>query len=134
MMSVPALLPPDEKEVQRAVIRLFSLAGFKVRGTSQYRASRVAGGLPDLMAHHHREAVALWFETKAPQRKGYDPLRRETWIPKPLSPEQVVFRADALRCRQRHYWGGLREAEAALVELGLAAPTGNGGIMLLRPV
>ena len=50
-----------------------------------------------------------------------------------LAPPQAVFADHCCAVGIRHFWGGLREAEEALVELGLAVRAGNLGI-LLNPV
>lgn len=133
-MPKPQLFkPPLEKEEQRAVTRLLTLAGFRVGATSQYRRSGQMVGLPDLVLLHRGLGRGGSWETKKYQRAGYHPLHRSTWIPEALSPAQVTFRADALVCNLLHGWGGLREAEDWLCALGLATRVGNGGIMITTP-
>jgi len=128
-MTAPRIKPPLEKVVQRAVMQLFRAAGWTVRSLSQYRASHVAVGVPDLMMHHPRRGLFCWFEVKAPRPQGYDPRSRQN-VPRTLAPDQLLFRMDAVACGQRHYWGGLAEAEAALIEMGCATRAPNGGLLL----
>jgi len=131
--------PPSEKETQAAVIRLFRMAGAVVRSLSQYRPSQVAVGIPDLLCHHRQAGLAWYFETKPPLERWrdaagnwvrYHPLHSETWRPRELDPDQVIFRDDALACGERHFWGDLRSAEEALIALGRAWRT-PGGILQL---
>jgi hypothetical protein len=124
---------PDEKQVQRAVLALFSLCGWKMGSTSQYRASRVMQGLPDLVGHHLGIRRFMWWETKAPLARwprmgmgagavqwiNYNPHDRSTWRSKPLRPDQEVFRNAALQCNELHGWGGSVEAEEFMITLGL---------------
>ena len=130
-----------EKDEQRAVVGLFRAVGATVYSMSQYRASHVAIGLPDLYVMHAPRGLAWWFECKRYEgmwrRDGeavaYNPFDRSTWQAKPLAPPQAVFADHCCAVGIRHFWGGLREAEEALVELGLAVRAGNLGI-LLNPV
>jgi hypothetical protein len=87
-------------------------------------------GLPDLVLMHPGLKRAGFFEVKRYEAKGYRPLDRSTWKPKQLRPEQELFRQDALACGLIYGFGGIREAEQLLVELGLAEDVGNGGIIL----
>lgn len=114
--------PPLEKREQAAVVRLFRAAGFVVGSTSQTRASRQMIGLPDLVLWHERLGRAGWFEVKRYKLAGYLPTDRATWRPEPLSPAQAEVRRLARACNQIHGWGGLAEAEALLVDLGLMRP------------
>ena len=126
------LKPPLEKHVQKAVIDLFKRVGCKVYTTSQYRASHVSVGFPDLYVRHPATRQCWWFETKTYEAAGWQPYRRDTWRPKPLSPAQVTFREEAVACGEHHYWGGEPEAEACLIELGLASR--NGLALALHPM
>src|SRR5262245_22929746 len=128
-MITRAFLPPLEKTEQRAIVRLFELAGFRVGSTSQYRASGQLVGLPDLVLLHRGLKRGGFFEVKGYMRAGYDPSRWQTWRPKELKPAQQEFRAWALDCGLLYGWGGLREAEQFLVDLGLAE-SGDGGFRL----
>lgn len=111
--------PPAEKIVQRQVATLFRSVGCTVRTTSQYRASGITPGMPDLYVTHCRAKLHAWFEVKKPKAAGFDPFKPETWIPEVLRPEQLIFRAECIATGQHHFWGGVREAQAALVTLGL---------------
>lgn len=135
--SVPLRFkPPRESEVQAMLIRFFTLGGWKVGSTSQYRASRVMLGLPDLLLIHRGLGRFAWWETKAPLERWrdhptdlwtyYTPGLLRTWRSKPLSKVQQQFRDDALACGQLHGWGGLPEAEAFLLELGLGVRLASG--------
>lgn len=117
--------PLTEKEIQRQVVTLFRTFGTIVHTTSQYRASHIAKGLPDLICFHRDHRLAWWFETKKYRRVTaagvpYKPFQPATWEPEPLRPEQQTFADLCLVCGQRHFWGGITEARQALVELGLA--------------
>lgn len=117
--------PMLEKEMQRAVVSLFRTFGATVHTTSQYRASHVAKGLPDLLCFHREKRLAWYFETKKYRRitstgTHYEPFQPATWEPEPLRPDQRAFADLCLVCHLSHYWGGITEAKRALVELGLA--------------
>jgi len=132
--------PPVEKIEQRFVVDLFRAVGATVYPMSQYRASHVAIGLPDLYVMHPKAGLAWWFECKryeALWRDGdavvaYHPMDRRTWKPKPLAEPQIRFATECRMAGQRHYWGGRREAELALVALGLAEASGDGIRLLAR--
>jgi len=129
--STPKFKPPLEKVVQASVIDLFRKAGIHVGSTSQYRASRVAEGIPDLLCHAEKIGAFFWFETKSYHPKvpgswiGFNPYDRLTWSPLPLSPKQIEFRLRAVACGVRHFWGGLPQAEDALVALGFGVRVGE---------
>lgn len=111
---------PLEKVVQRQIMDLFLVHGAKVCTTSQYRASHVTEGMPDLYCIH-RKAGGWWFEVKRPRKlASFDRFRPETWEPEPLSPAQQEFRDLCLAAGVAHFWGGYREAKAALVTLGIS--------------
>lgn len=126
----PAWPRPLERDIQTQVAQLFRAAGFKVRSTSQTRPSEVALGLPDLRFHHLlRDGFAGDFETKRPapsyidadgQVHRYHPHRPVTHFPEGLRPAQLAFRHDAHRGGHFHFWGGVLEAQAALVVMGFA--------------
>ncbi|NOT09102.1 MAG: hypothetical protein HOP28_12960 [Gemmatimonadales bacterium] len=137
--------PPDEKAVQATLVRLFTVVGFRVGSTSQYRRSGQVVGLPDLLLRPSEALRArrflrfAWWETKAPLARWrdrddqpwtyYNPLDRRTWRSKPLQPAQMTFREDALACDELHGWGGLAEAEVWLVNLALGVRLPNGVFM-----
>lgn len=122
------LLPPEptlderklEKEEQHEISRLFRAYGFKVRSTSQARASKVAPGLPDLFVTHLTRPIAFWWESKRQVGGKLDPAQEE-------------FRDDCLRCQIPWASGHRYDAAQLLVDLGLAAK-GDGpcGIVPLR--
>lgn len=131
--------PPSEKETQRAVIRLFRAIGATVRSLSQYRASMVAIGSPDLLCHHRGIPASWWFETKPPLARWrddhgimvyFDPNRPATWKPRALDAAQAAFREDALGCGDRHFWGDLRAAEEAVIALGRGYRLPNGVLQI----
>lgn len=133
MASSPApvrLKPPTEKVEQALIIRLFRLAGIRVRSTSQYRASHVAAGIPDLMLHG--AGWSGWFEVKAYQAKGYDRNNSLTWKTKELRPEQMAFMADASRAGQVVGSGASLDAQRLLVIQGLAKWVTPGVIQIIR--
>jgi len=112
---------PLEKAVQAQIVTLFRHAGGVVRSNSQYRASGVSLGFPDLHVSFPRIGKWTWFEVKRPKLAGFDFGKPQTWQPEGLRPDQEKFRDDCLATGQPHSWGGLREAEAVLVAFGLAA-------------
>lgn len=119
--------PPLEKQVQAEVVQLFLAAGCSVRSLSQYRASMVSVGLPDLLVMHPRKGRWFWFEVKRPKAcKTFDRFKRSTWVPEPLRMPQEAFREDCRSTGQPHYFGGFNEALAALVAEGLHRSTQSG--------
>lgn len=117
MAAKPKVTVPLERFVQARVVAVLRSCGAVVRSTSQSRASKVSEGIPDLI--FHLPGVGGWFEVKRPRALvGFDWADHATWVPEPLRPEQLVFREDCLRANQPHYWGGVRELEAMLVEHG----------------
>lgn len=122
--KLPAERPPLEREVQAAIVDLFKRAGCRVYSSSQYRASHVSVGWPDLFVRHCATGRRWWFEVKS-YKPGYSSLDPATWIPKPLSDAQERFAAECQMTGEAHYWGGYLEAEAALVAEGLAERFGR---------
>jgi hypothetical protein len=110
-----------EKQEQVEVRKLLIAYGFKVYNLSQARASKQSPGLPDLWCVHTREPVAFWFETKR-QVGGK------------LSPPQLEFQAECLRCEVRHFVGDRHSAAALLLSLGLAEPGPRESAYALEPV
>ncbi len=64
-----------EKDVQRQVMAFFGPLGFAVVSTSQYRASEMAVGLPDLIGYHLACSLQFWFEVKKLRAKTADGRR-----------------------------------------------------------
>lgn len=93
-------LTPSEKQVQAAVMRLYTLAGCAVYNLSQARATNQTPGLPDLYVFHPATGAAWWHEVKKP---GGRP-----------SPAQREFQARCAACGVAYLLGGLEEAEARL--------------------
>ncbi len=137
------LRPPLEGQVQHGIIDLFRRAGVHVGSTSQYRQSHVEEGIPDLMCHALAIGVFYWFEVKSyvpsfpgpvPGPKGhirFNPFDRATWVPRELSEKQLEFRRRALACGVKHFFGGMPQAENALIELGLGRRAESGVFLLL---
>jgi hypothetical protein len=98
---------PTEKECQRAVVKLFRLAGCFVYSLSQPRRTMQTEGLADLWVFCPRRRCAWWWEVKRPGGK--------------LRPEQREFREHCRATGIRYEFGGLTEAIALLRELQLAA-------------
>lgn len=96
-----------EKAEQVECRKLFIAFGFKVYNLSQARATKQTPGLPDLWCVHKREPVAFWFETKR-QVGGQ------------LSPAQVDFQTECLRCDVKHFVGHRHNVVELLLSLGLA--------------
>lgn len=135
--------PPSEtKVVQPHIVSLFRSAGCQADSTSQYRASHIVQGFPDLVVFAPAILKMFFFEVKSylaewtndrGVRIRFNPFDEATWHPKPLEPAQVRFRERILTCGQLHYWGGVPEARATLVELGLAHRGERGTFYLGRP-
>jgi hypothetical protein len=100
---------PTEKEVQRAIIRLYQSVGCVVYSTSQVRASRVSEGTPDLYVFPPRGKPAFWHEVKAPGGV--------------LSDDQQRFRALCRAAGAPHIVGGLDVAHQMLETLGILRRT-----------
>jgi len=112
------------------VVNLFRIAGVWIGNTAQYRPSMVVIGLPDLIGFTTR--AMFWFEIKRPMRQGYHPFQRATWKSEPLRPDQQAFRDRCVAAGVRHYWGGVVEAEDALIDLGLATRLSSGALQIGR--
>ena len=122
--ATPVLKPLPEKAVQSQVIDLFKKVGCHVYSTSQYRASHIAVGFPDLKVFCPvGSGAATWFECKARDAKGRL---------KPLRPAQAAFRAIATASGEDYDWGDLEIAKQVLVRWGLA--DGEGLTYRLRPL
>lgn len=115
--------PPLEKIVHRHVIDLFKRLGTVVYSTSQYRASHVAVGFPDLWCMHPRLAKAWFWEVKKYRKAGFHPMKPETWVPESLRPEQAMFREHCLATGILHGWGGTSEAITFAEQIGLITPS-----------
>lgn len=127
-ITVPRPKPPSEKAEQKSIIYAVRVLGGHVASTSQYRASRVALGLPDLLIAFPAKGVAFFFEVKGRlRRKGADddPL-------KPLRPEQARWRETYERCGWKYYWGDYACLVAALHELGIVEHDGTANALTRR--
>lgn len=118
-MTPPTLgRPVPEKVVQQHVVGLFRTAGCVVMSTSQYRASHVAVGLPDLLVFAPQPGIraSTWFEVKARDKAGRL---------KPLRPEQVEFQQLCATCGTPYHWGDLEVCQQVLVSWGLGEYRGT---------
>ncbi len=128
-VSVPR---PLEKDVQKGIVRLFRSMGGIVHSTSQYRASHVTEGMPDLHNAFPFLRAWFWFETKRPLATAeFHPFKPYLWTPEPLRPSQEEFRQNCLATGAQHFWGGLKEAEDALISIGAAERVN--GVLRLTP-
>lgn len=102
-----------EKDNQQAIRSYWMSLGCTVLMLSQYRASKVALGLPDLYVFGpERLAVAWWWETKRP-------------VDAEISDEQIAF---AQQCARTRTWYGCGPASAAIAfsqAIGLSKPIGG---------
>lgn len=115
MAKMVAGKPPLEREVQSEVVQFFRGHGCVVRSLSQYRASMVSVGIPDLHISHPKKGYWFWFEVKRPKKhKDFHRFKRETWLAEPLRPAQEAFRLDCLATGQPFYFGGVQEAIGAI--------------------
>lgn len=94
-----------ERDMQRAVIRLYESVGCRVVRFSQTRATRQTPGIPDLKVYCPRKGVTWWMEVKAPGGKQ--------------EPEQQVFQALAEACGETYVLGGLEVALRQLERVGV---------------
>ncbi len=95
-----------EKVVQQAVKHIFALAGCTaIADFSQPRATMQTPGVPDLYVWFLDCEIAFWFEVKA--RNGTQTVMQRAWQ---LREEKVGH---------RYFMGGVKEAIAAVVELGI---------------
>lgn len=101
-----------EKEEQTEVVKLFRSYGFNPRNLSQARASKQAPGICDLWVVHRTRPIAFWWETK--RQVGGE-----------LSPAQIEFRDDCIRCHVGYGTGDRFAAAEHLVKLGLAERIGD---------
>lgn len=101
-----------EKEEQSEVRKLFLAFGFKVRNLSQARASKQSPGLGDLWVVHRRAPIAFWWETK--RQVGGE-----------LSPDQIEFAEDCIRCNVGYGTGDRFDAQKHLIALGVAVQCGQ---------
>lgn len=53
-----------EREEQAFIAKMARAYGFEVRSTSQYRPSKVATGIADMILVHRARGIGLWWETK----------------------------------------------------------------------
>ncbi len=101
-----------EKEEQREITKLFRAHGFTVRNLSQSRAAKQAPGIADLWVTHTTRPIAFWWESK--RQVGGE-----------LSPDQIVFQEDCLRCHVGYGTGDRYAAAEYLVTLGIAERIGD---------
>jgi hypothetical protein len=138
--KTPNSLEPTESELQRQIIRLFVCVGFLVYSTSQgFRkeagGTRTSAGIPDLILFKHSIKFHGYFEVKT--EAGLREYRRLLQMDEAKVPAsarrsyrryqcQETFRQLCLATGVPHRIGGLEEARALLVTLGLAedGPTG----------
>jgi hypothetical protein len=106
----PAGAAPSEKAWEGGCIDLFRAAGGTVYKLSQPRRTMQSEGLPDLYVLFPRRGLGFWFEVKRPGAE--------------LRPAQQQFRELALRSGERHFWGALAAARAALQDLGILGGAG----------
>jgi hypothetical protein len=120
---------PSEKTVQGTIVRVAKAVGFRVYSTSQYRASHVAVGMPDLKLFHPPLNLGLWWETKTYGKREWN--RGEMRL-KPLDPDQATFREYCAACRELYGWGALPEFYDMLLGRGLATRAGGTGQIILN--
>jgi hypothetical protein len=126
---------PSEKTIQQAIVDLACGSkvspglGFYRYSTSQYRASHVSEGLPDLILFQVKAGIALWWETKSYDGKLW---KRGTVALQPLSPMQERFRLHCRSTGELHGWGALPEFYLMLLLLGFAQVS-EGGSLILNP-
>jgi hypothetical protein len=95
-----------EKAEQAAVVKLFRMHGFKVRSTSQARASKIAIGFADLFVTHKTLALGFFFETKR-QVGGV------------ISEAQKEFAEDCVRCGILWYAGDRYTAQRIIQQFNV---------------
>lgn len=106
-----------EKEEQAFVANMARAYGFKVRSTSQYRPSKVATGIGDLILVHRARGIGLWWETKR-QVGGVQ------------SEDQAEFESDCRLVGWTYRLGDRYDFARYLLNLGLAEPgAGTCGIV-----
>lgn len=97
--------PDSEKAVQLRTARVYSAIGAFVVWTSQYRASRVTPGLPDLIVLLPFGKGVLFHEVKAPGGRQ--------------SPAQKIFQQRCEMGGVRYVLGGADDAWHVLEETGV---------------
>lgn len=109
-----------EKQEQVEIRRIAIAYGFKVRNMSQYRASKVAEGIGDLILTHSRFPIMLWWESK----RQVGGARSE---------KQVEFGDDCVRCKTPYGFGDRYAFVDKLLELEVAVRgSGQYGIEPVR--
>lgn len=98
-----------EREEQAEIVKLLKAFRFRVYSTSQYRASKVSLGFPDLWCMHEMQPLAFWFEVKRQSGGMY-------------YSEQTEFGEFAVRCGVGYHTGDRYHAADLLRSLGLALP------------
>lgn len=101
-------VPDSEKAVQTRVAHVYAAIGAFVVWTSQYRASRVTPGLPDLIILLPRGKGVVLHEVKRPGGRQ--------------SAAQKMFQERCHDAGVRYVLGGSDQAWHVLEELGLVSP------------
>lgn len=110
-----------EREEQEEIAKMARAYGFKVRSTSQYRPSKVATGIGDLILVHRARGIGLWWETK--RQVGGE-----------QSPDQQEFESDCRLVGWTYRLGDRFDFARYLLNLGLAEPgAGTCGIVPTKP-
>lgn len=110
-----------ERAEQEAIAEMARGYGFKVRSLSQYRPSKVAVGIGDLILVHRARGIGLWWETKR-QVGGVQ------------SDDQKEFEADCRLVGWTYRLGDRFDFARYLLNLGLAEPgPGTCGIVPADP-
>lgn len=98
-----------ERQEQEAIATMARGYGFKVRNLSQYRPSKVAVGIGDLILVHRARGIGLWWETKR-QVGGVQ------------SDDQKEFESDCRLVGWTYRMGDRFDFARYLLNLGLAEP------------
>lgn len=96
-----------EREEQAYISGMALVYGFEVRNLSQYRPSKVATGIADLILVHRVRQIGLWWETKR-QVGGTQ------------SPDQAEFESDCRLVGWTYRMGDRYDFARYLLQLGLA--------------
>ncbi len=98
-----------ERTEQAYIAHLAKVYGFKVRNLSQYRPSKVATGIADLILVHRARGIGLFWETKR-QVGGVQ------------SEDQIEFESDCRLAGWTYRIGDRYDFARYLLNLGLAEP------------
>ncbi len=108
----------SEQATYESCVHLYTAAGCRVKRLSQARATRQTPGIPDLKVFAVRIRQAWWMECKASGGRQ--------------SAAQREFQREAQACGEVYLLGGIDEAKAHLVAVGLARYDGSQFILALR--